>query len=114
MNFEINMTCVKCGKEFDRLGAQCGLGTTWSLWRCPHCQQLQAKEKSGGFIPEEMLGCEDVEIIKDEGMIVELKDCDLILDPEDKRLEKRATIQDMYDRVEKLYKEENNDNKKTT
>jgi len=40
--------CLWCSKIFDSIVASCGAGTTWDLFKCPHCGGLMA---SGDTIP---------------------------------------------------------------
>lgn len=40
--------CLWCGKYFNATVASCGTGTTWSLYKCPHCKRLMA---DGNIIP---------------------------------------------------------------
>ena len=35
--------CSWCFKHFDPVMAACGTGTTWCLYRCPHCNHLTAE-----------------------------------------------------------------------
>lgn len=42
------MKCLWCGKLFDCIMASCGTGTTWILYKCPHCEKLMAE---GNIIP---------------------------------------------------------------
>ena len=44
------MNCYKCNKDFNAAITCCGTGTTWSLHRCPYCNQLHA---TGSIIPKE-------------------------------------------------------------
>lgn len=47
------MDCRKCGGKINTLSDSCGLGYSWSLYKCPHCGQLHAeKHEENGWIPE--------------------------------------------------------------
>jgi len=51
------MKCEKCEQEFNAALASCGTGSTWSLYKCPHCEQLQA---DGGIIPQAVIDDGDI------------------------------------------------------
>lgn len=53
------MKCLWCGKLFDIVMASCGTGTTWSLFRCPHCKKLMAE---GNIIPIEVRDDPEIKI----------------------------------------------------
>ena len=35
------VTCKNCDKEFDGIMAACGTGTTYTVYKCPHCQHIE-------------------------------------------------------------------------
>ena len=43
-----NHMCLWCGELFNLAMASCGTGSTWSLYKCPHCEKLEA---GGNIIP---------------------------------------------------------------
>lgn len=47
------MTCGECHKEFGTLMASCGTGTTYSVFKCPHCGHYHTVERN--YSPIEML-----------------------------------------------------------
>lgn len=49
---ETTKKCDWCEKEYDPIIASCGTGTTWSLYKCPHCEGLMAE---GRIIPKVVL-----------------------------------------------------------
>jgi phage FluMu protein Com len=49
------MVCQKCNKEFGTLMASCGTGYSWSLFKCPNCDQLHATKNTNGFFSKEAL-----------------------------------------------------------
>lgn len=53
------MKCLWCGKFFDTIMASCGTGSTWSLFKCPHCEKLMA---SGNIIPIEVRNDPEIKI----------------------------------------------------
>jgi len=54
------MKCLWCGKLFDTIMASCGTGTTWSLYKCPHCEKLMA---DGNIIPNVVKNDPEIRIV---------------------------------------------------
>jgi len=55
--------CHKCKKKFSLLFTNCGLGYSWSLYKCPKCKQLYAQaypKEFGGFLPKNIAKDKDV------------------------------------------------------
>ena len=40
------ITCKNCNKEFDGIMASCGTNTTYTIYRCPHCQHLETTQNN--------------------------------------------------------------------
>ena len=64
------MKCSWCDKLFDGAMASCGTGSTWSLYKCPHCEKLMA---SGNIIPTVVMDDPEIKILGGY-----MKSCDLL------------------------------------
>ena len=48
-----NMICKNCAKLFSAAMASCGTGTTYNIFRCPHCKHEEIVERN--YNPIDML-----------------------------------------------------------
>lgn len=46
------------------------MGTTWNLVKCPECEQEFAYKKPGGFVPDEVVADDSVEVVEQDEIIL--------------------------------------------